>query len=158
MIDEHVPVSSRTYQGLLGAKYLRFGNFQTSLLECLLDPNSYTIRGVTLLCFDQIHEPYEFGEILELGGLPMLDVSKSGLDVLGNEGNRAEVRCEISVGLASNYFEVDLFGIKNSNKKIACGRTLFFLRNEELTGIRFIDLTLDEKATLQAHIRMAGAA
>jgi hypothetical protein len=151
IIDEHVPISFRSYSGLLGAKYLRVGDFQTTLLEFLLDPISYTIRGITLTSLDKIHVPCEPEIILESFGLPIVDVGKSDLNVLV-EARKAEVSCQFSVGIESNFLEVDFSEIKNANRKINCGRVQFFLKNEELSGVRFVNLTIDEIAILQKHI------
>ena len=150
-IDEHVPISFRSYSGLLGAKYLRVGNFQTTLLECLLDPISYTIRGITLISFDKIHVPCEPEITLESFGLPIVDVAKSDLNVLV-EARKAEVFCQVSVGIESNFLEIDFSEIKNANRKINCGRVQFFLKDEELSGVRFMNLAIGEISILQKHI------
>jgi hypothetical protein len=151
-IDEYVPVSYRSYPGLMGAKYLRVGNFKTALLEFLLDPISYTIRGITLLSFDRVHIPIDFQIISESSGLPIIDIQKSGFDGLAGGDNKADLNCKISVGLTSNCFEIDFFGIENSNRKINCGRSQFFLKNEVLTGIRFVNLLENEFSILKNHL------
>ena len=35
-VDEYVPIRFRSYEGTIGARYIRFGDFQTSLLEFIL--------------------------------------------------------------------------------------------------------------------------
>jgi hypothetical protein len=152
-IDEYVPISFRTYSGLLGAKYLRLGNFKTSLLECLLDPHSYAIRGITLLSFDRIHVPNMGVEKLdENSGRLILDLQRSNLTELSLGADYAEVNCAFSVGLARDYLEVDLFGIATADSKVICGQVEFFLRDNALVGIRVTKLMSNEISILQEHI------
>lgn len=151
VIDEHVPISFRSYPGLLGVKYLMLGNFQSTLLELLLDPISYAIRGITLSSFDKVHVPCEPEIKFESIGLPVIDIGRNIPSSL-IDGKVAKISCNISIGVRSDFFEVDFSEIKKSNKKIYCGRTQFFLKDEELTGIRFISLVPNEISILKKHI------
>lgn len=151
-IDEYVPVSFRTYLGPLGAKYLRIGNFETTLLECLLDQHSNTIRGVTLVSFDKIHAPTVIQVNTEAFGLPVVDVQQSGVPDLLEDSRQAEVECKFSVGLTSDFFEIDLTEIASADRKITCGPAQFFLRNSALVGIRFTSLSSSEISILQKHV------
>lgn len=154
-VDEYVPITFRTYSGLLGAKYLRIGNFETTLLELLLDPHSYTIRGVTLLSFDKTHVPHKSFELPETIGLPVLDAQGSGL-IDFSDKQHAEIGCKFSVGLVSDFFEIDLFGISSADSAIRCDRTYFLLRGKSLVGIRFTKLNSQETSLLENHISSVG--
>lgn len=154
-IDEYVPISFRSYAGLLGAKYLRIGNFETTLLEFLLDPHSYTIRGMTLLSFERKHFPNHVSEISETVGLPILDLEKSDLiDFL--ETRQMEIACDFSVALAHDYLEIDLFGIADTDNVILYDRICFLLRGKSLVGIRFTNLNSKEKSILEGHLLSVG--
>lgn len=151
--DKHVPFSLTTWNKLLGAKYLRLGDFEDNLLEIMLDPISFVMRGLTLVCFNKIHQPKNLSVFSEEVGLPVLDLTKSGLEKL-HEASRADVRCQFTIGMGPNFVELDLFGIAYSDAVVRRDRVEFYSRNKALVGVRIISLKIDELSVFESHAQL----
>lgn len=141
-IDEYVPLRFRSYDRLLGVNYVRLGNFNTSLLELLIDPNSSVIRGFTLTSFDKTHELRPLDRQPVRSGLPKIETEETG--------NRIDLRCDVSV--AFEDYEIDVVWNQIPPSEIVkFGRAIFVIGENELVGIRVIDLTQEEVAILKTH-------
>jgi hypothetical protein len=148
--DEHVPFSVTTREGLLGAKYLRLGDFERNLLEIMLDPISFAVRGLTLVCFDSLHVPAVLPQLAEQVGLPVLDLNGSQLSEL-LERPWAELNVNFTLGISTDFAELDLYGIANADNVTRSDRLEFYCRGNVLLGIRLNHLTSDEVSALQSH-------
>ncbi len=151
--DKHVPFSLTTCDQLLGAKYLRLGDFEDNLLEIMLDPISFVVRGLTLVCFDKIHLPTSLSISSEETGLPILDLKESGLEGL-HEVSRADMRTQFTIGIDPNFVELDLFGIANADAVARQDRVEFYSRKKALVGMRLTNLTTKEFAAINNHVRV----
>jgi hypothetical protein len=150
LIDEYIPLSFRSYSGLLGARYLRVGNFQTSLLEFILDPISAMVRGVTLVMFDSFYMPNESALLLVEEGLPIIDLEQSQVSILA-PNEHLEINHQFSVGLRDDIFEIDLFGIAKAERVVCCDRFEFLLNKDTILGLRMIDLNENEISMLKGY-------
>jgi len=131
-VDEYVPIRFRAYEGALGAKYLRIGNFKGSMLECLLDPNTLTIRGFTLTAFDAVHTPKYIPNLPRAAGLPVAYVDEFKGPIFGQT---SDVRSEFSVGFGTDFIEIDL-GLDDAQSIVVSGPVEFYLGAGSLAGIR----------------------
>jgi len=148
--DEYIPFSVTTRKGLLGAKYLRLGDFERNLLEIMLDPISFAVRGLTLVCFDSLHIPAVKRVLPEQVGLPVLDLHDSQLSELLDRP-WAELKANFTLGISNDFAELDLYGIAGSDNVIRSERLEFYCRDKVLLGIRLSHLKSNEIFALQTH-------
>lgn len=151
--DEYIPFSVATHEGLLGAKYLRLGDFERNLLEIMLDPISFTVRGLTLVCFSKLHVPMELRELPVQTGLPVVDLLNSELTELA-EKPWAELKANFTLGIGLNFLELDLFEIVDADNIIRQGQLEFYCRGKALIGLRLNGLLDNEIAALQEHMTL----
>jgi hypothetical protein len=151
-IDDYVPLRFRSYVGTLGVKYLRIGNFETSLLEFLLEPESLVIRGFTLTSFDKSHEPMKIQSLPTDEGLPVI-LLKDEQEFQGPTGApRIDLREEFSVGLGENFVEIDFGGIAAASNAVKIGNVVFFTKVGRLVGIRVTELKPEQLSILKRNI------
>lgn len=147
-VDEYVPLRFRSYEGTLGVKYVRFGNFSGSLLEFLLDPNSMAIRGFTLTSFDTVHQPRAIAELPQSSGLPIVEFAEGfGGPV---DAQRINVKADFSVGLGEDFVEIDLGGLSDARRVIVADMARFYVGVARLVGVRVIGLTKQQVLMLKA--------
>lgn len=148
-VDEYVPLRFRGYEGLLGVRYLRFGNLKTSLLEFLLDPDSNVIRGLTLASFDTLHEP-RGANLPRTLGLPII----SGNDFTGPlNARRIDIKGSFSVGIGDNFLEADLGDLDHAQHIVVFGNVEFFVGLDLLVGVRVTGLTNEQVSMLRVFKR-----
>jgi len=148
-IDDYVPLRFRSYEGTLGVKYLRVGNFETSLLEFLLEPETLVIRGFTLTSFDSSHQPMSIQPLPTEDGLPAIGLI-SGQEFQGPSGApRIDLREDFSVGLGEDFLEIDLGGIASASSVIKKGQVAFFIKSGRLLGLRVTELRPEQVSILR---------
>lgn len=148
-IDEYVPLRCRSYLDTLGVVYLRFGDFSESLLELLLDPDSLTVRGITLTAFNSMYEPGFLGKLPMKFGLPVLAIA----DTRGFQGpvgaQRIDIHKTFSVGIGKDFLEIDLGCLSAAERIIKSGPIEFYADNESLVGLRVVGLNSEQILTLE---------
>ena len=147
-VDEYVPLRFRSYEGTLGVKYVRLGNFSGSLLEFLLDPNSMTVRGFTLTSFDAVHQPRAIAELPRITGLPIVVLSEGFGGPI--DAQRVDVREAFSVGFGEHFVEVDLGKLSEAQHVVVAGTTEFYVGAVGLVGMRVIGLTEQQVSMVKA--------
>ncbi len=147
-IDGCVPIRFRSYQGTIGAKYIRIGDFQTSLLELVLGSNEAVIRGLTLSLFEVVHEPEALGGVAMASGLPLVKLPADAKFKGSPYAPRLDIGATLSVGLGKDFAEVLISEAEHVDTLLCHGRIGFMLNAGLLTGIRVPDLTPVEVDTL----------
>ncbi len=147
-VDEYVPLRFRSYEGTLGVKYVRFGDFSGSLLEFLLDPNSMTVRGFTLTSFDAVHQPRAIAELPRTTGLPIVVFDEGFKGPV--DAQRIDVREAFSVGFGEDFVEIDLGGLPDAQHVIVSGSVEFYVGAGGLVGVRVVCLTQQQVSMLKA--------
>jgi len=148
-VDEYVPLRFRTYVGTLGGVYLRLGNFIDSLLEFMLDPVSMTVRGFTLTSFDILHDqPRTFASLPRIMGLPVVELPDEFRGP--TDARRIDVKKGFSVGFGVDFVEMDLGGLPEAQRVLVADAAEFYLRANELVGIRVVGLTKQQVATIKS--------
>jgi hypothetical protein len=148
-VDEYVPLRFRSYEGTLGIKYVRFGNFKSSLLEFLVDPNSMTVRGFTLTSFDAVHQLRAKAELPSSAGLPIITFASGFVGPV--DAQRIDVRAEISVGFGEDLVEIDLGGLSTAQRVVVGGPAEFYVGADgEMVGVRIVRLAKQQLAMLKA--------
>jgi len=148
-VDEYVPLRFRSYDGLLGASYLRIGDFISSLLEFIVDPNSGAIRGINLTSFDSIHDFRTLYEIPSKLGYPTVELSQEQLDG-PPAARRLDIRQPFSVGFSSDTVEVDFGRLANADRSIRCSVVEFFVETDMLVGLRITEVSKEQLFLIQA--------
>lgn len=141
-VDEYVPLRFRSYENTLGVKYIRLGNFNSSLLELLIDPNSMTVRGFTLTSFDVTHLPKENKALSRVDGLPVIAIP--GGFIGPSDAQRIDIKKALSVGFGDDFVEIDLDGQSDAQRVVAFGNAEFYINSDELIGIRVVGLTPEQ--------------
>lgn len=148
-VDPYVPLSFRTYADVLaGPKYYRLGNFQTSLLEIVVDPDSSLVRGLCLVSCDHLapaNKPIELHATRVEWGLPMV---RSGF----LRENRRDFRRELNVALTKDIFVIDWGCDDVADLSIRHDRISFYIVDSKLCRIAFSHLTKEEVATLKRYL------
>lgn len=147
-VDEYVPLRFRSYEGTLGARYIRFGNFNGSLLEFLLDPNSMTVRGFTLTSFDAVHQPRAIAELPRTAGLPVVESTEGFAGP--TDAPRIDIKESFSVGFGEDFVEIDLGGLSDAQRVIVADRAEFFVGAVGLVGVRVVGLTTRQVSMVKA--------
>lgn len=149
-IDDYVPLRFRSYEGVLGVQYVRWGNFSTSLLEFLLDPSSMAIRGLTLLCFDAVHQPRVTAALPQTSGLPVVGGFEAFDGPVGAQ--RVDIGQSFSVGFGEDFLEIDLGLLSEAERVIAAGPVRFYVNQVGLMGVRVVDLTKQQLSMVSAQL------
>ena len=147
-VDEYVPIKFRSYRGTLGVKYVRLGNFEDSLMEFLLDPASFAIRGFTLTSFNSVHRPRGLKELVTAVGLPMLAIDKSNFQG-PIDAQRIDIHEDFSVGFGEQLLEIDFGSIAKAEKIVKSDPIEFYISKEALAGLRVMNLSAKQIAILQ---------
>ena len=148
-IDEYVPIRFRSYSTALGVKYIKIGT-NRMILELLLDPISYAIRGFTLVLFNSTHQPRILQEMVVEEGFPILAFQPDECFHGPLGAQRQEIIQAFSVGFGTDFVEIDLGNLVNANRLIKCRGVEFCLEDETLAGIRVVGLTPDQIATMRS--------
>ncbi len=147
-VDEYVPLRFRSYEGTLGVKYVRLGNFSGSLLEFLIDPNSMTVRGFTLTSFDAVHQPRAIAELPRTEGLPIVKFSEGFNGPI--DAQRVDIREAFSVGFGEGFLEIDLGKLSEAQRVVVAGTAEFYVGAVGLVGVRVVGLTEQQVSMLKA--------
>lgn len=142
--DDYVPLRCKSYAGTLGVKYLRLGNFETSLLELQLDPAEFSIRGFTLTAFDTLHAPKEFKELPVLHGLPVVRLDENKKFQGPRFAQRMDIPENFSVGFGEDFLEIQLGLKEEPDKLIKSGSVEFCIYSGMLICIRILGLTSNQ--------------
>lgn len=148
-VDEYVPLRFRSYEGTLGVKYLRLGNFSSSLIELLLDPSSMVICGFTLTSFEAVHKPKGNAGLPRYAGLPVLAIAPE--DFNGPlDAQRIDIRENFSVGFGQDFVEIDLGGLPEARRIIEAGPVAFYVGTNSLVGLRVNGLNQKQISMLKS--------
>jgi hypothetical protein len=147
-VDPYIPIAARTFTAPIGAVYYRVGNFDTSLVEMPIDPNSGIVRGIKLVSFDRI------GSGVRDEQLP----AEQGLPVVAPESvptKRLDEAREFAVSLIGSRFFVDWSNGQQIDSKATLGRMTFFLGGGTLLGAAIENITETEARQLEVHLQSA---
>jgi len=145
IVDEYIPLRFRTFDKPLGASYLRLGNYQTSLLEIIVDPTSNVLRGATVTSFDAYSPWAKINETVAI---------KDGLPVLATEwrnGRLIDLELDFSVALRANELLVWWGNLESLSCISVFGRVRCMLMGDQLLGLWFQCLTDGEVGLLASH-------
>lgn len=84
-LDDYVPIQFQTFEDALGFGHLRLGNYQTTLLELIVEPRVQTLRGLTLTSFEVLSAWPELMVTETVARLPTLDTEFDEYDVVSLE-------------------------------------------------------------------------
>ncbi|CAN7598263.1 hypothetical protein [Acidovorax sp. Leaf78] len=147
-VDEYIPLRFRSYEGALGVNYLRLGNFDTSLLELLIEPSAMAVRGFNLTSVDAIHEPRAKENLSKREGLPIIRLPE---DLHGPFGaQRFDIKQNFSVGLAKNFLEIDFGNISHAQYVAVAGSVEFYVGSIGMAGLRVVNLPENDISSLKA--------
>ena len=151
-VDSYVPLSFRSYDGALGARYIHVGNLRTSLLELLVAPDVPVVRGFTLSLFDTLHVPRPLDGVTTAWGLPIVSLPETATFDGPRDALRAKVPMALSFGLGQGFAEVLVSEDGNADEIVRYGHVGFLLRAQSFVGIRVVDLTTAEVDTLAVFV------
>lgn len=138
-VDDYIPLRWRSYEGTLGGRLVRLGNFKTSLLEIIVEADSMTIRGCTLTLADRQHRPLPRVGQRVVEGLPIIAVAG---DFVGQAGlERMDLHREFSVGWGEDFVELDFGELAKANQRVTCGAVEFLVAEGWLQGMRIAGLS-----------------
>ena len=140
-IDEKVPLRYRTYSGTIGGKFVEIGDGAGCLLEFIIDPVSYVIRGITLISFDVTYQPSTIPCLPFSVGLPVICIQKGECFDGPMDAQRLEIFQKFSVGMGNDFIEIDFGDLSRANKLIKYTHVVFFLKFDLLVGIRVYRLS-----------------
>ncbi|MEO0870794.1 MAG: hypothetical protein AAFY19_02375 [Pseudomonadota bacterium] len=144
-IDDYVPLSVFTYDKPLGAMFYRLGNFDTSLIEIAVDPESGALRGFTVVSVDQRFEGQASAARLETG-VPIADLSAfAHHDILDDPE-------PFSLGLQGNNALVTMRDFENSDTIAVCGDLKFYLHLGTLVGLAVENLSRRSVMIISDHL------
>jgi hypothetical protein len=143
--DGYVPVRFRTQATPLGgARYIRMGNFENSLLEIIVPTDAIILRGLTVTLVGALGQGIMSGMAEASNGLPVLELPR-GSNFSGPESSQyINLNYDFSLSVSDNIIEVRFDGSNEFDGCIAHGNVWFLTMKDELVGIRFVDL--DEKS------------
>lgn len=148
-VDQYVPLRFRSYVGLLGASYVRIGNFRSSLLEFLVDPNSCAIPGLTLTSFDLIHDFLTLELPFSESGLPIVEWSEAK-SAGPPAARRFDINQSFSVAFSASTVEIDLGQLANADRSIDCSSVEFFVEDDVLVGLRIGGLSKEQVSLIRS--------
>ena len=154
-VDDYVPVRLHAYDSSMGVAYLRCGDFRGSLLEFMLDPGSWVLRGFTLTVYDKTHAPRNLPPLPTKSGLPAISIPDKSVLHGPPDAQRIDIRADFSVGLGSDFLEIDLGDLSEATLMSKCGPVEFFINADYLVGLRVVRLSADEISVLQYHHHLA---
>jgi len=144
-IDPYIPLVVRTFTAPIGAVFFRVGNFDTSLVEVPIDPNSGLLRGIKLVSIDRVGSGIADDHLLAIDGLPV--VSSESIPT-----NRQDDRQEVAVRLMENRFFLDWSNGRSVESKATHGRLTFFIGMGTLLGAAIEKVTENEAQQLRQHL------
>ena len=145
-VDPYIPIAVRTFTAPIGAVFYRVGNFDTSLVEVPIDPNTGIVRGIKLVSLDRVGSGVRDEQLPTEHGLPVVapeSVPTKRLD---------EAR-EVTVSLVGSRFFVDWSNGQQIESKATLGRMTFFLGGGTLLGAVIENITEAEVQQLEAHLQ-----
>lgn len=143
VLDEYVPLRLRTYERPLGASYVRLGNYSTTLLEVVVDPNRNVVRGLTIISYDTLSEWPDLAVVSYSDGLPVLAA------VFG-PANRIDLKEEFRVSMRKGELLV-FWGDLSRCSQIDFAQVHCLVQEGQLRGIRFSGLSDKESELFASH-------
>ncbi|WP_275789006.1 hypothetical protein [Pararhizobium gei] len=143
--NDYVPLSVVTYNRPLGAKFYRAGNFDTSLIEIAVDPESGALRGFSVISFSERFEgQMNAGRVVP--GIPVTDLSRfSQSDVIDD-------LAPFSLGLLGNTAVVAMTDFEISDTIAVCGDLKFHLSMNTLAGLTIENLGERDVVRISEHL------
>ena len=152
VVDPYVPLIFKAYDGVLaGAKYYRIGNFDTSLLEIGLEPDTLLIRRIGLVSIGRVDcsVGVRMSSVTsEQIGLPIVDSASLSSD-------RTDEQIDFAVSLIDRSLIVDWSQNAEIESVIRHQRVEFCLVGHVLCRLVFRDLCESECKLLSEHINAA---
>lgn len=142
--DEYVPLRLRTYDRPIGARYIRLGNYSTTLLELILHPDDLVVRGVTITCFDKISPWPEIQVERSECGLPILAArfdNHAHLDI--HKDFQVSVRHNVIMTWWGNAHAYDVLTFSNAD---------YLIEHGQLAGLRFRNLPIENIQAFMAQL------
>ncbi|GLQ86717.1 hypothetical protein [Dyella flagellata] len=154
-VNEYVPITFRTQrQPLGGARYIRMGNFENNLLELIVSSDSMTLRGVTVTLVGEVGHNLMRGVDTGPTGLPVLELP-GGTEFTGPaSARRANIGCNFSLATSEDIAEISINENKDFDSRVSYGDVWFLIRNEELVGIRFLNLDIESISMIRSFNRV----
>lgn len=143
--DDYVPLSVVTYDKPLGAMFYRLGNFDTSLIEIAVDPESGTLRGFTVVSADRKFE----GRVSAgptVAGVPLTSLSAFA------QGDIVDDPESFSLGLRDRTAIVAMNNFEISDTITACGNLKFYLYLNTLVGLTVENLSERDIVAISDHL------
>lgn len=156
-VDPYIPLAVKTYEGAIGAIFLRIGNFQTSLIEIPIDPKTGIVRGIKLVSFNKVSERRKLIIYNHYDGLPevSLDEFVNGGFVSPEDdfryGRFVEYRIEFVVYTMSNRIIIDWSDKNVIDSEYTYRGLSFFCGDGSLLGAS-IELSDEQMSLFQEHI------
>ena len=151
--DEYVPISFRTYVGLLGgARYVQLGNLHTSLLELRVPRDSMVVRSFSLTLFDRLSSSELHGNCGFDDGLPILELPEQTAFSGPEAAYRADIHTEFSLYIDSQIAEIKIGDAVEFDRGLKHERVALLISQDRPVGIRMNDLTADEIGRLSLHL------
>jgi len=148
-VGETIPLRVRTYENPVGVKYLRVGDFSDSLFEILLSPDSFAIRGFSLVSRDTTHEPRKLlADLACVAGVPIVDVGKTGAFKGSMYAPRIDLVEPFSVGMGKDFAEIRLFDWGTEPQCFVHRNLRFIVQGDMLAAVRIEGLTQMDLAKL----------
>lgn len=148
-VDYYVPLNFEAYEDVIpGPRLFVIGN-RRSLLEMTIDPETFVLRGVTLVLFDRVLSPAEVVEPFcaeQLEGLPVVDPS-----CLPEEVTREHV--DFWVALVDDELVIDWSTTPQFSQLIRYHSVDFYTAHGELRRIAFRGFNASERAILAEHVQ-----
>jgi hypothetical protein len=143
-VNEYVPIAFRTQREPLGgARYIRLGNFTNCLLELIVSVDLMTLRGVTVTLVNEVRHDLMSGVDTGPAGLPVLALPKDVEFTGPASAKRVNIACNFSLATSGSVAEISINDNKQFDARTIHGNVWFLMRNEELVGIRFLDLNVE---------------
>ena len=143
--DDYVPLSVATYDKPLGAMFYRLGNFDTSLIEIAVDPESGALRGFSVVSADRKFEG-QASAGRTVTGVPLTSLSAFA------QGDIVDDPESFSLGLRDRTAIVAMNNFEVSDTIAACGNLKFYLYLNKLVGLTVENLSEHDIDSISDHL------
>lgn len=133
-VDQYVPLRCRSYNGTIGARYVRIGDLSSSYLELIVDYDFLSVRGITLLSFDRVHNFYRIDSAVRDNALPCLDTTLKSR-FLGAGLSRFDILECFSIAFGDGKLQVDFGRLRDTSLIFKSGPVQFCAADGAISGI-----------------------
>jgi hypothetical protein len=152
-IDPYVPISFKSRsQPIAGARYIRLGDFKTTLLELQFPPESLAVSGFTLVSGEGAAQAGLEGDGPSAAGLPIVCLPQG--EAFSNNARipRLDIKTDVVLSCADGRADVKLGASETFNRTVTHGRVQFLILDDLLVGLRVLDLTESERRILRDYV------